>query len=159
MSRLKSYAKEIAVALLLLFIISNSISFYRANYASQILIKSMPHIFFKNENSKPVLYYFFASWCPTCKLELSNIEQISKSYRVIGVMSDSGDTNAMRTYLKSHNASFVALNDNNGAIAKTFGVKAFPTTIIYDSNGELFYSDIGYTSTLGLYIRLWLASI
>lgn len=159
MSRLKSYAKEIAIALLLLFIISNSISFYRANYASQILIKSMPSVFFSNENAKPVIYYFFTSWCPTCKLELSNIEQISKSYRVIGVMSSSGDTKAMRAYLKSHDASFIALNDNNGAIAKAFGIKAFPTTIIYNSKGELFYSDIGYTSTIGLYIRLWLASI
>jgi len=44
------------------------------------------------QNSKrPILVHFWATWCPVCKLEQSNIENIAKDNHVITIAMQSGN--------------------------------------------------------------------
>ena len=58
-------------------------------------------------------------------------------------------------YLKEHNLSFKVVNDEYSDFAYRFNIKVFPTTLIYDKDKNLKFSEVGYTSTLGLYLRMW----
>jgi predicted secreted protein len=53
---------------------------------------------------------------------------------------------------------FKVVNDEYGLLSTEFNVKAFPTTFIYDKNKNLKFTEVGYTSTFGLKLRLWWSS-
>ena len=100
------------------------------------------------------LKQFWATWCPTCKLEAANIERVSKKYEVLTVAVNSGDDEKITRYLKERGLSFRVLNDQEGIWAQKFMVQAFPTTFIYDAKGELKFTEVGYTTTAGLLARI-----
>jgi thioredoxin-related protein len=56
--------------------------------------------------------------------------------------------------MKERGLTFKVLNDVNGEWANKFKVEMFPTTFIYNANGELKFTEVGYTTTAGLLARL-----
>jgi thiol-disulfide isomerase/thioredoxin len=110
------------------------------------------------KNDKPLLVNFWASWCPICALEEQNIEKLSKDFEVITIATQSGSNEEIEKYLKDKNLSFKVVNDEYGLLSTEFNVKAFPTTFIYDKNKNLKFTEVGYTSTFGLKLRLWWSS-
>ncbi|MFA5233890.1 MAG: protein disulfide oxidoreductase [Sulfurimonas sp.] len=156
------YIKEILLFVLVMTIFANALSLYRSNdlnkeslnISSVVLLNNTSYALPKNE---PILIYFWATWCPTCKAEAPNIQTISKSNNVLTIAIKSGNDLEIEEYLKSRNLNFRVLNDMDGRMANKLGVSVFPTTIIYDKNGEVFFSDVGYTTTLGLWLRMFLA--
>ena len=163
--KLKHWAKEVAFTAVLTFLVANAISFFRA---PDIHDKSLPEIntLLINEElfstmdytDRPILIHFWATWCPTCKLEAGNIQSISKDYPVLTVAVKSGDDAKINTYMKEHDLDFKVINDQDGILASQFQIPAFPTTFIYNKEGKLSFSEVGYTSTLGLYLRMWWAA-
>src|SRR5574344_235999 len=110
------------------------------------------------KNDKPLLVNFWATWCPICALEEQNIENLSKDFEVITIATQSGSNEEIEKYLKDKNLSFKVVNDKYGLLSTEFNVKAFPTTFIYDKNKNLKFTEVGYTSTFGLKLRLWWSS-
>jgi len=55
------------------------------------------------------------------------------------------------------NLSFRVVNDSDGVLAKQLNIEAYPTTFIYDASGELKFTEVGYTSTVGLLARIKLS--
>ncbi|MDQ7085652.1 MAG: redoxin domain-containing protein [Sulfurovum sp.] len=104
--------------------------------------------------SKPLLIHFWATWCPTCKLEASNIAFVSARYEVLSIAIDSGSDEVLRAYMQEHDLHFNVLNDQEGVWAKSFNVQVYPTTFIYDTQGELEFTEVGYTSIAGFMLRL-----
>lgn len=161
-NKLLNYSKEIFLFLIFITIFSNLLSLYRSNNLNQdsIDVNSftlMDGSSYMLSENKPILLHFWATWCPTCKAEAGNIETISKEFEVITIATKSGDNSNIQSYLKSRNLTFKVVNDKNGSLAEKFNISVFPTTIIYDKNREIFYSDVGYTTTFGLWLRMWLA--
>lgn len=163
-TKLKHWAKEIATTAVMIFIIANAISYFRS---PDLADKTLPNInatltnqetFSTREfQDKPLLIHFWATWCPTCKLEASNIQTLSEHYEVITVAVKSGSNEKINGYLKEHELDFKVINDQEGRLAEQFSVPAYPTTFIYNSEGKLAFSEVGYTSTLGLSLRMWWA--
>ena len=110
------------------------------------------------KNDKTLLVNFWATWCPICALEEQNIENLSKDFEVITIATQSGSNEEIEKYLKDKNLSFKVVNDEFGLLSGEFNVKAFPTTFIYDKNKNLKFTEVGYTSTFGLKLRLWWSS-
>jgi len=152
-NRLKHYIKEILSFIVVVILVSNLVSYYQARTLNKDKF-NIPNI---SLNGKPILVHFWATWCPTCKLEASNIQNISKSYNVITIAVQSGSDKEIQKYLDDNNLDFKFINDKNSDYAKKFKVDVFPTTLIYDKNKNLIFSEVGYTSTLGLKLRMWLA--
>ena len=162
--KLKHYIKEIAIFLVVMTIFANVISLYKSSdlnkkpltvYNAHLLDGSV----YKFKNDKPILIHLWATWCPTCKVEASNIQILSKSYEVLTIAVKSGSDEEIDNWLKEHGYDFNVLNDNDGFISSTFNIAAYPTTFIYDKNKNLVFSEVGYTSTWGLYLRMWWAGI
>jgi len=104
------------------------------------------------------MIHFWATWCPICKAEASNIQTISENFQVITVATQSGNDKEINKYQKDNGVNFKVINDKDGSISKYIGIRAFPTTLIYDKNTNIVFSDVGYTSTLILWLKMLWAS-
>ena len=111
-------------------------------------------IAFETYKGKPLLVHFWATWCPTCKLEASNIESVSKHYNVVTIAVNSGSNEELLGYLKEKELSYKVINDFDGKLSKKFNIEAYPSTLIYNPKGELSFTEVGYSTTLGLEARL-----
>ena len=103
---------------------------------------------------KPLLVHFWALWCPTCKVEAPNIQRLSQEYEVLSIVVNSGEDDKVKAYMKEHDLDFRVINDKHGHWAQKFNVEAFPTTFIYDANGTVQFTEVGYTTTVGLLTRM-----
>ena len=160
--KLKKYLKEIIKFSIVLVIALNVISYYKSKdlnkeNLSLISFTLLDKTKYNIPKDKPVLVHFWATWCPICEFEAKNIEKLSKDYEVLTIATQSGSKENIQNYLKKHNLNFKVVNDEDGFYQRTFNIKAFPTTLIYDDNKILKFSEVGYTSTLGLYARMWWA--
>ena len=145
--------------IVLLVIVLNIVSYYKSIDLNKekLDIKTFTLIDgseFNVQNDKPILINFWATWCPVCKLEESSIEKISKDFQVVTIATQSGSNAEVKEYLNKNNLSFMVVNDEDGTLAQKFNIKAYPTTFIYDKNQNLKFSEVGYSSYFGLYLRL-----
>jgi thiol-disulfide isomerase/thioredoxin len=155
----KSILKEVIIALLLLFVISNIISYIRQ---PELGTTQLPKIeaalidgsIYKVQKGKPVILHFWATSCPACKLEASNIEAVSKKYEVLSIAVNSGNDEHIKVYMQEYGLGFNVLNDKEGRWAEQFNIEAYPTTFIYDAKGKLRFIEVGYTTTAGLLARM-----
>jgi len=164
LNKIKSFAKEILVFVVTLIIISNAISYYKSSDLNKdsLDIKTLTLIDGSTYNipkNKAILVHFWGTWCPVCKLEASNIDAISKSYEVITIAVDSKDNENIKKYLKDNNVNFKVHNDTQSKIANNYNISVYPTSFIYDKNGKLVFTEVGYSSTLGLKLRMWWANL
>jgi len=159
--KIKHYTKEIIFFLLTMTLFSNLLSLYKSQSLNNTpltlthvqLITAKPYIISQN---KPILIHFWATWCPTCKLEASNIEFLSHHFEVLSIAVNSKDDATVQKYLATKGYTFAVVNDPHNQLASAFNVHAFPSTFIYDKHHNLVFSEVGYTSTLGLWMRmLW----
>ena len=106
---------------------------------------------------KPVLVHFWATWCSICALEQDSIEAISKDYHVISVAMQSGPETEVASYLKENSLTFPVLNDPEGLHANKWGVNVVPASFVIDPQGHIRFTEVGYTTEMGLRGRLWYA--
>ncbi|WP_026804520.1 redoxin domain-containing protein [Aliarcobacter lanthieri] len=157
---MKEKFKKVIKYLILFVIVLNVISYYKSLDLNKEKLeiqnfKLIDESIYVVKNDKPLLIHFWATWCPICSLEEQNIEKISKDYEVITIATQSGSSEEIKEYLEKNSLSFKVINDEEGILSKKFNIKAFPTTFIYDENQNQKFSEVGYTSTLGLYLRMW----
>ncbi len=159
MIKFKKIIKEILIGAILLFIFANIISYLRkpelpSTQLPRLEMQLLDGSEYVVKKGRPLVLHFWATWCPTCKLEASNIERVSKIYDVLSIAVNSGDDLKIQKYMTEKNLSFKVVNDKEGLWAKQFKVEVFPTTFIYDAKGELRFTDVGYTTTAGLFARV-----
>ena len=141
-SKLKKLIKEITIFIVVLIISTNLVSLYRS---SNIKIDDG----ICKDGSEVV--YFFASWCPVCKVESPNIDFISKYYKTKAIAVKSPD---IKTYMYKNGFSFRYIDDKEATFAHRYNIMIFPT-IITCKDKKVRYVDVGYTSIAGLLVRLF----
>lgn len=110
--------------------------------------------------SQPVLVHFWAAWCAVCRAEQGSIEALTRDNpNVITVAMQSGSRDEVVKHLGERGLSFPVLNDQDGRISAAWGVHAVPANFIIDTNGQIRFVEIGYTTGVGLRLRLWLAAV
>ncbi|WP_250459924.1 protein disulfide oxidoreductase [Microbulbifer litoralis] len=102
----------------------------------------------------PVLIYFWATWCPYCRVVSPAISDLGRDHQVISVAMQSGSDPELRAYLQRHGLAWPTLNDASGALSRRWGVRVTPTIVIVDSRGEVRWVTSGTTSKWGLQLRL-----
>lgn len=160
MNRLKKWSKEILIFIIFLFfasivvniikqpdIPSNTLPLLEANIVGQDKT-------YKLSQNRPLVVVFWGSWCPICKQDLPNFSKITNEYDVIGVGVKSGSDSDILAFLKENGISLKTINDDSGEIAQKFNISTYPTTLIYDKNGNLKFTEVGYITTAGLKARL-----
>ena len=108
----------------------------------------------------PVLVHFWATWCPVCRAEQGSIAAIAHDNPdVISIAMQSGNPEEVVRYMREQEISFPAINDADGRISAAWGVHGVPASFIIGPDGQIRFVEVGYTTGLGLRLRLWLAGM
>jgi len=156
----KKIMQEIVTTLLILFVVSMILNYIRKPeineniYTLELTNIQNNKIDFNIYKGKPLIVHFWATWCPICKLESSNIERISKTYNVVTIAVKSGSHETLNKFMKEHGLTYNVISDRDGELSQRFNIEAYPTTLIYDAKGVLKFTEVGYTTTLGLKARV-----
>ena len=106
---------------------------------------------------KPLLLHFWATWCPVCSLEHGSLNNLSKDYQVLTIASWSGTASEVQHYMQQENLHFPVIVDNDGELAKHYGVQGVPTSFFISDSGVVEFVEQGYTTEIGFRLRLkWL---
>ena len=141
--KIKKYTKEIIIFIILLTVSTNLLNLYKVKNIT------IDDSICKDGSD---IVHFWATWCPICRTESSNIDFISKYYKVTTIAVNSEDIDK---YLKQNNLHFNYIDDNKALLAKKYNISVFPTTITCKEK-KVRFVDLGYTSTIGLFLRQWL---
>ncbi|WP_308368299.1 MULTISPECIES: protein disulfide oxidoreductase [unclassified Microbulbifer] len=104
----------------------------------------------------PVLIYFWATWCPYCRVVSPTITDLTTDHQVISVAMQSGSDSEVTEYLQRNDLQFPTINDPNGALSNSWGIRVTPTIVIVDSSGNVSWVTSGATSKWGLKLRMML---
>ncbi len=117
-------------------------------------IPAMPYV-----GKGPAIIYFWAEWCGICAMMQSAVSAVSAEYPLLTVALRSGSDTAIPQYLQQKHLPWTVVNDPQGSIAGSFGVKAVPALFFINRDGNIVFTSVGYTSEWGLRLRLWLAGL
>ena len=100
----------------------------------------------------PVLIHYWATWCEPCKVDISQIKELSLRYgnkklAVVGIALDS-DKGVLEKYLKSKPIPWIQLHEPgglDGRLAEMLGVLTLPTMLLLDSQGKVVDRNVGIT--------------
>lgn len=146
---------------MILTILLNILSYYKSldlnkqSFAFESL-QLIDKEIFKVKEDKPLLVYVWATWCPICKIESNHIQTLANDFEVLTIAVDSGVDEDLKNYLMENNFDFKVYNDKDRAVSSLMNIKGYPTIFIYDKQKQLQFTDVGYTSTFSLYLKmLW----
>lgn len=108
---------------------------------------------------QPVALHFWADWCPICRTEENSITRLSKDWNVLTVARQSGPIANVQKVLLQRRLSWSAGVDESGGATDAYGFRAVPAFVVVDAQGQLRASTVGYTTEIGMRLRLWWASL
>jgi len=90
---------------------------------------------------KIILINFWATWCGPCRIEMPELAAMAKKdgpdgLLVLGIDEDE-DPAKLTAYLRAKPLPFPVLIDQGGALAKRFGIQAYPTTVLVSTDGRV----------------------
>jgi len=103
----------------------------------------------ENYKGKVVYLDFWASWCVPCRASFPWMRKMQKIYGKEGLemvtINVDRDTALAKKFLKEHGANSVnVIYDPEGKLAERFELQGMPSSFIFDRNGKLVYSHIGF---------------
>lgn len=110
---------------------------------------------------KKVLLNFWATWCPPCKEEMPDMQNLYEEYKdedvaVVGVNVTSTEKNRedVEKFVKEYQLTFPILMDELGEVTHQFEILSFPTTYFIDSDGVIRSKVIGALSKEKMYAEM-----
>jgi peroxiredoxin len=108
---------------------------------------------------RTLLLHFWASWCPVCRLEQASIDNIARDQTVLTVTLDEMSASELQRWMQEQGVSYPVVQDKAGEMARQYGVRGVPTSIIIDGAGRIRFTEVGFTTETGLRLRLWWAGL
>lgn len=106
-------------------------------------------------DGSPVALHVWADWCPICKAEEGTITSLASDWPVITVAMQSGDAAKVASVLGQRELPWVTAVDPQGDFSRQIGFRAVPAFAVIDASGRLRLPAVGYTTSLGMRLRLW----
>lgn len=103
--------------------------------------------------------YFWAEWCPICKVQEGSVDRLRGDWPVLTVAMQSGDPPAVAKVLAERALPWTTAVDSDGQIAARYGLRGVPALVVIGPDGELRGVAVGYTTEIGMRLRLWWARI
>lgn len=100
---------------------------------------------------KVVLVSLFATWCGPCQLELAEVQKAlwpkykdNKDFKMLVIGREHTDEQLTK-YNERKKFTFPLYPDPKREVFSKFAEKSIPRAYLFDKNGKLIYSSIGYT--------------
>ena len=99
-----------------------------------------------NDNAgKPTLLFFWATWCPSCKQEIPELEKLRETHgdkvNIIALSLDD-KVETLEKYIGQHPID-LPMYFGDQAMARKFQVEAIPTLVIFDATGKKIFGQAG----------------
>ena len=105
-----------------------------------------------NNQGKPFIISFFATWCKPCNRELSAIQEVYDEWKeetgvkLVAVSIDQAQNiNKVKPLVDEHGWEYDVLLDPNSDFRRALGIQMIPFTLIIDGGGKIVYKHNGYT--------------
>jgi thiol-disulfide isomerase/thioredoxin len=96
---------------------------------------------------KKVFLNFWATWCPSCKAEMPEIEKLyqeTKNSDLVIVSVDIGESlSIVKSFVDSNKYNFKVLLDSDESIATKYSISAIPTSYFIDADGYIISKNVG----------------
>lgn len=166
MMRWKKWARELAIAVLVLAAFSWGMDMWRRPEPPSI--ESLPLVTLSDGQQvslaqlsaeQPLLIYFWATWCGICKSTSPMIQKLHlEGTNILTVAIRSGDPQRLASGMAAKGLTFPVVNDEQGRLAAEWQISATPTFVILDK-GKMISSTSGWSSRWGLQARMALGGI
>ena len=129
----------------IIFLMISLVSFSNSAKAPDFNLKDQYGVVHSLENykGKVIFLNFWATWCPPCKKEMPDVENIYKEYGenkkdvvILGVNSEK--ENEVKKFLKDKGYTFPTLIDENSEVMRKYFIQAFPTSFVIDKEGNVY---------------------
>lgn len=129
----------------IIFLMISLVSFSNSAKAPDFNLKDQYGVIHSLENykGKVIFLNFWATWCPPCKKEMPDIENIYKEYGenkkdvvILGVNSEK--ENEAKKFLKDKGYTFPTVIDENSEVMRKYFIQAFPTSFVIDKEGNVY---------------------
>lgn len=110
-----------------------------------------------------VVLNFWASWCEPCRTEMPSLELLAARHEADGLqvlaVNHRETDGAVRRYLAQWPITLPILRDADGAAARDWQVRAFPTTVVIGRDGRAAFSVVGEADWTGPAARAWITPL
>ena len=96
---------------------------------------------------KVVFLNFWATWCPTCVIEMPSMEKLHRKLKdkdfVMVAINLRESAAQVKSVFEKLELSFTVLLDSSGEVGTGFAVNALPTTFVLDKEGRIIGKALG----------------
>ena len=104
-----------------------------------------------NNDGKPIVISFWATWCSPCKKELYNISEVYEDWqeetgvKLIAIsIDDSRNKHKVKPYVDSKGWEYEVYIDANQDLKRAMNVNNVPYTFLIDGEGKIVYEHNNY---------------
>ena len=94
-----------------------------------------------------VIMNMWATWCPPCRAEMPGLNRFYEAHKdegmVVLAVNGQEPEETVRPFIEANNFTFPVLLDIDGAVARQYTARSFPTTFIIDRNGRIQHVQVG----------------
>jgi len=104
-----------------------------------------------DNNGKPIVISFWATWCKPCKKELNTIAEVYEDWqdetgvKLIAISIDNSRSMAkVSPYVNASDWDYEVYIDPNGDLKRAMGISTVPHTFLLNSKKEIVWQHKGY---------------
>jgi peroxiredoxin len=95
----------------------------------------------KDFKGKNVLLIFTTTWCPYCKREVPELNEMNSKYKgkleILAIDMNESKTK-VESFIKKYQVTYTTLLDREATVARNYGIRGVPTKVLVGPDGKLF---------------------
>lgn len=96
---------------------------------------------------KPVFVNFWATWCPPCRAEMPDMQELYDNMDIeilaVNLTNTEKSEEDVSSFVEDMGLTFPVLMDPKGQLSTAYNVKAYPTSYLLDAEGKIRYIAYG----------------